>query len=166
VLRYFTAASSYEAIADLCGVPVGTVRSRLNAARGKLADALLETAAEPHPGAQTALAEATGAAMRAFSRSGDAADLRDVLRPDLSFRMFDRSERRGRDEYAAVIARDLEDGVTARLRNAVIGSDVAVIELWLDSPAHEPLHCPPAATQVHLHDGRTTRRIVSHYAAP
>ena len=31
VLRYFTGASSYEAIADLCGVPVGTVRSRLNA---------------------------------------------------------------------------------------------------------------------------------------
>ena len=28
-------ASSYEAIADLCGVPVGTVRSRLNAARAQ-----------------------------------------------------------------------------------------------------------------------------------
>ena len=33
MLRYFTGASSYEAIADICGVPVGTVRSRLSAAR-------------------------------------------------------------------------------------------------------------------------------------
>ena len=34
MLRYFT-ATSCEVIADICGVPVGTVLSRLNAARGK-----------------------------------------------------------------------------------------------------------------------------------
>ena len=42
MLRYFTGASSYEAIADVCGVPVGTVRSRLSAAKAKLAEELLE----------------------------------------------------------------------------------------------------------------------------
>ena len=37
ILRYFTGADSYDAIAALCGVPVGTVRSRLNAAKANLA---------------------------------------------------------------------------------------------------------------------------------
>ena len=35
MLRYFTGASSYEAIAEVCGVPVGTVRSRLSAAKAQ-----------------------------------------------------------------------------------------------------------------------------------
>ena len=35
VLRYFTRASTYDAIAEVCGIPIGTVRSRLNAARLK-----------------------------------------------------------------------------------------------------------------------------------
>ncbi len=166
VLRYFTGASSYDAIADLCGVPVGTVRSRLNAARTKLADALLETAAEPHPGsaAYRQLAAATGVAMHGFDCTGDATLLRDVFRPDLSFRLSDRVERSGRDEYAGRIARDLEDGVTVRVRDVVWGADLGVVELWLDNPLDDPLHCPPAATQVYFHDGESTRRIVTHYA--
>jgi RNA polymerase sigma-70 factor (ECF subfamily) len=164
VLRYFSGASAYDAIADLCGVPVGTVRSRLNAARNQLADALLETAAERHPGPARELAVATGVAMTALQRTGDPSVLDDVLRPDLSFRLSDRVERHGRADYAAAMARDLEDGVSARVRNVVTGADLTVVELWLDNPPDQPLHCPPATTQVHFHDGRMTRRIVAHYA--
>jgi RNA polymerase sigma-70 factor (ECF subfamily) len=146
VLRYFSGASSYDAIADLCGVPVGTVRSRLSAARTQLADALLGTAAEPHPGPGRELAVATGVAMTALQRTGDTSLVDDVFRADLRFRMADRVERQGRDAYAARIVRDLEDGVNARVRNVVVGADLAVIELWLDNPPDRPLHCPPAAT--------------------
>jgi RNA polymerase sigma-70 factor (ECF subfamily) len=164
VLRYFSGASSYDAIADLSGVPVGTVRSRLNAARTQLADALLETAAERHPARAHELAVATGVAMTALQHSGDTRLLDDLFRPDLRFRMADGVERRGRDAYAAAVVRDFEDGVTARVQNVVVGADLAVVELWLDSPPDQPLHCPPATTQVHFHDGRMTRRIVAHYA--
>jgi RNA polymerase sigma-70 factor (ECF subfamily) len=45
MLRHFTRCSSYEAIAQITAVPVGTVRSRLNRARSRLADALLATVA-------------------------------------------------------------------------------------------------------------------------
>ena len=49
VLRHFTTGvSSYEQIADACGVPVGTVRSRLSQGRAKLAAALAATADAPH----------------------------------------------------------------------------------------------------------------------
>jgi RNA polymerase sigma-70 factor (ECF subfamily) len=48
LLRYFSDVSSYEQIATLCGVPVGTVRSRLNQGRSKLATALRATAELAH----------------------------------------------------------------------------------------------------------------------
>jgi RNA polymerase sigma-70 factor (ECF subfamily) len=45
MLRHFTRCSSYEAIAEITAVPVGTVRSRLNRARSRLADSLQTTVA-------------------------------------------------------------------------------------------------------------------------
>jgi RNA polymerase sigma factor (sigma-70 family) len=166
VLRYFSNASSYEAIAELCGVPVGTVRSRLHSAKAQLADELLQSAAESHAETEAyrRFAVAAGTAMREFERSGDQRVLRGFYAPDVSFRMADRVERQGLDLFASLLAADFEDGVRARLMNAVAGADVAVVELWLDSPPEQPLHCPPAATQVHFHDGRATNRIVSYYA--
>jgi RNA polymerase sigma-70 factor (ECF subfamily) len=167
MLRHFSGASSYEAIADLCGIPVGTVRSRLNAARAKLAEELLDTAAAAHrdAGAPREALLAHVAAMTAFGRTGDPAHLRDVFTDDLSFMLADRVPRRGREEYAALVASDLADGVTARPARVIAGAGIAVVEVWLDSPAEQPLHCPPAMTQVQFHDGGVVHRIATHYAA-
>ncbi|MFE4663961.1 RNA polymerase sigma factor [Streptomyces sp. NPDC056716] len=53
VLRHFAGGvASYEHIAYACGVPVGTVRSRLSQGRAKLADALAATADGPHGDAE------------------------------------------------------------------------------------------------------------------
>jgi RNA polymerase sigma factor (sigma-70 family) len=167
VLRYFTAANSYAAIAELCGVPVGTVRSRLNAARAKLADELLQTAAQTHLSADDAHARYSaqiGAAMYRFGRDGDRRVLDEVFAADLEFVMFDRIERRGLDTFAELLSRDFDDGVTVRPIRAVASSDVTVLEAWLDSPPESPLHCPPALTQVYHHAGGRARRVVSHYA--
>jgi RNA polymerase sigma factor (sigma-70 family) len=167
VLRHFSAARSYEAIADLCGVPVGTVRSRLNAGRAKLADELLATAADAHDDLDEARRRGVevGAAMTAFERTGDHALLADVFTPDMTFRMFDRVERRGREDYATRLTGDFADGVTSRTQRTIVGPDIAVVELLLVSPPDQPLHCPPAVTQVHFHGGERTYRVVSHYAA-
>ena len=48
MLRYFTRRASYDEIAATLGVPVGTVRSRLNQAKSRLADALMQTASAAH----------------------------------------------------------------------------------------------------------------------
>jgi len=166
VLRHFSSASSYAAIADVCGVPVGTVRSRLCAARAKLADALLETAAAAHDdqaaGRRAALEH--GAAMLVFGRTGDAGVLRDHFAPDVRFRMSDGVERRGLEAYAARLVANMEDGVIVRPIRTIAGASIAVTELWLESPPDHPLHCPPGMTQVDFHDGRVTRRIATHYA--
>ncbi len=166
LLRYFTRLNSYEAIAEVCGVPVGTVRSRLNAARAKLADDLLQTAAGAHPDTRRHRRRAleVGASMSAFERTGDPALLRDALASDLHFTLADGVERQGLDLFASLLAADFEDGVRTRPIRVVPGPDIAVVELWLDSPPEHPLHCPPALTQIHFHDGHTTHRIASHYA--
>ncbi|HEV8163909.1 MAG TPA: sigma-70 family RNA polymerase sigma factor [Actinomycetota bacterium] len=48
VLRHFGGGRSYAEIAQICGVPVGTVRSRLNEGRRKLAEVLLAEADAAH----------------------------------------------------------------------------------------------------------------------
>jgi RNA polymerase sigma factor (sigma-70 family) len=166
MLRYFTGASSYEAIAEISGVPVGTVRSRLNAAKTKLADELLETAAVAHDDllARRRRSVAIGEAYARLERDGDMNALDGVLTRDVAFVMFDRVERRGARLYAESLARDFEDGVRSRFRQAIPGREISIVELWLDSPPDQPLHCPPALTQVHFHRGGPTSRIVSHYA--
>jgi RNA polymerase sigma-70 factor (ECF subfamily) len=166
LLRHFSAASSYRAIAEICDVPVGTVRSRLNAGRAQLVDELLATATEAHPD-HAALRErtlATGIALGTFESSGDASALEAAFTPDMSFRMFDRVERRGRGLFATLLARDFEDGVTAHPQRAIPGDRISVLEVLLESPSDHPLHCPPAVTQVHFHHGDRTHRLVSYYA--
>ena len=166
MLRHFSTAHSYDAIADICDVPVGTVRSRLNTARKQLADELLATAATAHTD-RDRLRDwtlAAGAAMLAFQRSGNPASLESVYSPEVAFRMADHVERRGRARLAAGLARDFEDGVTARVVRVIPGEHVAIAELVLENPREQPLHCPPAVTQLHYHDAGRTHRLVSHYA--
>lgn len=167
LLRYFTRVNSYDAIAEVCGIPIGTVRSRLNTARARLADELLVTAAEGHPDTRRyrRRAQEVGAVMSAFERTGDPALLREAFVPDLRFTLFDRVERHGLDLFASQIAADFEDGVRTRPIRMIPGPDVAVVELWLDNPNEHPLHCPPALTLINFHDGHATYRIVSYYAA-
>jgi hypothetical protein len=87
-----------------------------------------------------------------------------VFAPDVRFTMFDRVERRGLELYARQLSCDFTDGVRSRINRVIPGGSIAIAELWLDNPPEQPLHCPPAVTQVHFHDGRLTHRIVSHYA--
>ena len=166
MLRYFTGASSYEAIAELSGVPVGTVRSRLSAAKAKLAEELLETAAAAHDEADARWRDAAqlGEAYLRLQRDGDVSAFDGVLTRDVAYVMYDRVERRGATRYAAELVDDFEDGVRSRVAQVIPGSDVTIVEAWLDSPADQPLHCPPALTQIHFHRDGPTSRIVSHYA--
>jgi RNA polymerase sigma factor (sigma-70 family) len=168
MLRYFTGASSYEAIADICGVPVGTVRSRLSAGKRKLAEELLETAAAAHddPIGRVRHGMQVGEAHARLERDGDLTAFDGLLTSDLAFVMFDRVERRGAARYARALASDFDDGVRSRLGRVVPGSEITIVEVWLDSPPEQRLHCPPALTQIHFHGrGGPTSRIVCHYAS-
>lgn len=167
MLRHFSAASSYEAIAAVSGVPVGTVRSRLSAARSQLFHALAETTDGAHVDSRAlfeARMETIGLALNRFAEGGDAGALVPGFDRRVAFALFDRRPHVGRDRLAALLNRDLEDGVTWDPTAFIAGEDVTIADVRLINPPHDPRHCPPAVTMVHFTQRGRTRRMVCHYA--
>jgi RNA polymerase sigma-70 factor (ECF subfamily) len=166
ILRYFTDITAYDQIAQVCGVPIGTVRSRLNQARTKLHDSLLRTAESTHDD----VALLTRSHRRTAQEMLDAAHLGsfelaltahwdpavDVLWPQ-------GKHTKGFDYLVEVMGRDLADGVRQRLTNVVAGRDVVIWETDLISPPEDPFHCPPALAWVQfVGDGRVSRLRMFH----
>jgi RNA polymerase sigma factor (sigma-70 family) len=165
MLRHFSGVTEYEAIASACGIPVGTVRSRLSEARAKLTDALLATAEDAHGDAgelsRAAAVEAVET-MAAAERGEFPGIARDRWAPD--FRIFSGGALHG-DATAAVrgMDGDLTAGVRQRLMNAVASRDLIIWEMRLVNPADDPEHCPPGVAWVMpQRQGRVTEIRLHH----
>lgn len=166
LLRHFSHVNSYEEIAALCGLPVGTVRSRLSHARAKLADALRDTVDAAH----------ADAGAYAESRRREAADaIDDAMRghfDDVVYSMWlpeatviDGGGTRidGREAIIAGMARDLDDGVRQRLLHVVASPDVLIWETEMLNPPDKPDHCPPNAVWLHkMQSGRVRKMTLFH----
>ncbi|MEU3643954.1 sigma-70 family RNA polymerase sigma factor [Lentzea sp. NPDC034063] len=167
LLRHFSRASTYEQIATLCGVPVGTVRSRLSQARAKLGAALQATAATAHDDV-AALAVASRAegleTLDAMHRGDLGRLMAERWAPDAM--LFDgRDPVGGRDFLVRGAAGDLEAGVRQRFADTVVGRDITIWEMDILNPADNPRHCPPAVTWVmSLEDGRVSQLRLFHPA--
>ncbi|MEV4756114.1 sigma-70 family RNA polymerase sigma factor [Micromonospora sp. NPDC049559] len=165
LLRYFSDVSSYDQIAALLGVPVGTVRSRLNQARSKLAAALMESASAAHDDAVAHNAERRREAEEtlAAARRGEfAAVVRETWAPDAEM-IGPGGERGGQDFAVLGMERDLSHGVRQRITNVVASGDVMIWEADLISPPDDPEHCPPAVLWLHrLHAGRVQQLRLFH----
>jgi RNA polymerase sigma factor (sigma-70 family) len=165
MLRHFSGVQSYDQIARLCGVPVGTVRSRLSHARGKLADRLRATVDAAHPDAgalsESRYREASDALDTAM-RGGFHEVVQDMWLPEAE--MVVGGEVRGGRTFAVQgMNGDLADGVRQRLSNVVAGAGLLIWETELLSPADDPEHCPPGALWLHeLRDGRVRRMTLFH----
>ncbi|MFY1670143.1 RNA polymerase sigma factor [Plantactinospora sp. WMMB334] len=170
MLRYFTGVTAYQEIADACGVPVGTVRSRLADARGKLARALLATADAAHddvlPLARSRRREAEET-LDAARRGDFAAALAAHWSPTVES-SWPRGHRTiGYDYPVRAMERDLTDRVHQRLTNVVAARDITIWEVDLVNPADDPFHCPPGAVWVqHLWAGRVQRFRLHHARRP
>ncbi|MEU4675557.1 sigma-70 family RNA polymerase sigma factor [Micromonospora sp. NPDC023737] len=166
LLRYFSDASSYDQIATLAGLPVGTVRSRLNHARRKLADGLRAagTAAHPDAAAATDARWREGRDTLAAAMRGDwERVVRDTWWPDAEMLVPEIGVRGGRDFAVKGMTNDLNDGVRQRLRNVVASRDLLIWETDLISPPDDPEHCPPGALWLYeLNEGRVRRMTLFH----
>ncbi|MGC4816743.1 RNA polymerase sigma factor [Micromonospora sp. DT63] len=165
LLRYFSDASSYEQIATVCGVPVGTVRSRLSHARRALAGGLRTAATTAH-----ADVSAAGDARWREGRDMIATAMRGDFDRVVHESWWPHAEmvvpggpRGGRDLAIRGMTTDLEAGVRQRLRNVVASGDVLIWETDLISPPDDPEHCPPGALWLQqLHEGRVRRFTLFH----
>ncbi|WP_170323594.1 RNA polymerase sigma factor [Cryptosporangium phraense] len=168
LLRWFTDANSYADIAALCGLPVGTVRSRLNEARKQLADLLPLVAGAKHPDVAALTAERSeeaAAVLSAIPRGASLASVQDrwsdrarlVWPNDL---LLD-----GLPGLFGLMHSDHRDGVRYRLAGVVAGKGITIWQHDFLNPADDPFHCPPSATWLLEEDDGQIARVRLLWAA-
>ncbi|MCA1220375.1 RNA polymerase sigma factor [Streptomyces sp. 8L] len=157
MLRYFSGVSTYQDIAATCGVPVGTVRSRLSEARGKLTRALLATADTAHDDVRKANEESRRQAeeLLAATRRGEPGSaLATSWLPTVALSGPGGIRSEGYGLLARGLEQDVRDGVSHHVANVIASGDLAVWEVTMQSPPDDPFHCPPGAAWVmHLRSG-------------
>jgi RNA polymerase sigma-70 factor (ECF subfamily) len=165
MLRHFSRCCGYQAIAAVTGVPVGTVRSRLNRARSRLGAVLLHTA-EGAALSQAGLEAARRAQWEHFyaelHKTPVPRTYRDTYAADVEVR--DTAGRwSGIDAWSAHERAAIVLGVRAQIVGVWASRDLTILEVDFTNPARAPDHCPPRSTFVHrLADGRS-KRLGIHY---
>jgi RNA polymerase sigma factor (sigma-70 family) len=166
MLRHFSTVTAYEQIAEVCGTPVGTVRSRLHQARLRLTHHLLAEAEAGHADHQalTRTKHREAAEMLAAGRAGRYGEaLAQTCLPTLEVIWGKGKRTRGLNYPTLAMHRDVGDGVTFQLTDVIAGPDVVIWETDLISPPEDPSHCPPTAVWVHtLSRGRSQKIRIFH----
>jgi RNA polymerase sigma factor (sigma-70 family) len=169
MLRYFGSYSSYEEVSAILGVPVGTVRSRLNQVKIKLADALLETAGLAHYEARRlteSRARYFGSAWDEYNRGhGDGVMSTFSDAPVLAFSdgtVLGRLD--GREWLAEELEGDLGAGMKLHLTSVIASKEITVVEGDYENPRDDPFRCPPAISMVNFHHGEEVGRMHLHLA--
>jgi len=167
MLRHFTRCTSYAEIARVTAVPVGTVRSRLNRARARLAGTLLATAdGTPlsHARAETAARQQWTEFYREVHDRPVPRTYRELFTPDVDVR-DPAGQWHGIGAWSAEERAAISVGVRATIIDVLASRDITVIEIDFRNPADWPDHCPPHATFVHRLAGGRSRQLRIHYPA-
>jgi RNA polymerase sigma-70 factor (ECF subfamily) len=167
MLRYFGSYDSYDELAAILGVPVGTVRSRLSEVRRKLSDALL--AGRLDDGSRARWRARERCWLDAFDdivRRGASDPFVSLLDPELLVAWSSGATARGRHHVAAEIESDIAAGVRLVAERALTTDGVTVVEGRFVNPPEDPTHCPPGIALVLFGGGRDDRasRVHLHLA--
>jgi hypothetical protein len=161
MLRHFSGITSYQEIAAACEVPVGTVRSRLNQARSKLARVLLSTATQAHDDASTVTEESRHEAvaiLRGWYETGTVSrDISDLWPAECE--MVGRLGRPGERIHPVPVMRwYLEDGVRQHLRHVVASRDIGIWEMDITHPGAAHV-CPQTVAWVMFRPNGRVRKL-------
>ena len=165
LLRYFTGVMTYEQIGAVCGIPVGTVRSRLSKARSVLARHLRESSAQTHADihAITAARRREAEQILLPGRREYATVLRDACDPQLETMWPDGRRTLGVDPVIGLLDRSSGAGVVQRLPTVVASRQIVIWETEILNPPEDPYHCPAGSAWVMWLDaGRVSRLRLFH----
>ncbi len=168
MLRYFGSYSSYEEISAVLGVPVGTVRSRLNQVKVKLAEALLKTAGLEHDEARQLRKSQTRywtTAWDEYNRGEGYQNLLGAYSEDLVVTFHNDPDIRGRRWMWEEFEEDLEVGMKLHLTNIIASKGVTVIEGNFENPRDDPFRCPPAISFVNFYGDDGINLIRTYFAS-
>jgi RNA polymerase sigma factor (sigma-70 family) len=165
LLRYFTGVTSYERIGAVCGIPVGTVRSRLSKARATLSRHLRDTAGYAHADVR-AITAARRREAEQILLSGSreyAAVLRDAWHPQLRTVWPDGRDTLGTAPVISLLDRSTGAGVVQRLPTVVASREIVIWETEILNPPEDPHHCPAGSAWVMwFNRGRVGRLRLFH----
>lgn len=134
LLRYFSSAQSYAAIAAVCGVPVGTVRSRLSQARVKLLEELKRAVVDaPDPTLRAQADAARAAWFLAAVRTGELDRAVDDLWGAAMTAKGPAGQEWDRSALVAALRADVDHGVAQRVTNVQTAGDVQIWETRMTS---------------------------------
>lgn len=167
MLRYFGSYDSYDELAAILGVPIGTIRSRIAEARARLADSLLATAASIDDSTRIAAGEKARFWTDAFDeiyRRGDSARFITHFHRDLLVGWSKATPMRGRQHLAQEIEGDLAAGVRLDVQRVIANREIVVVEGSFTNPVEHPAHCPPGIAMVLSHRAAHADAIRLHLA--
>jgi RNA polymerase sigma-70 factor (ECF subfamily) len=169
MLRYFGSYDSYDELATILGIPIGTVRSRLSEPKIKLAGALLASGGLVDDDTRVRSKERAQfwtCAFEAIFRRGDSTGFISHFHPDVLVGWSNGNVVRGREHLAAEIDGDLEAGVRLDVERVMTSDGIAVVEGRFVNPPEAPNHCPPGIALVVFQqadrDGDPARGIRLH----
>ncbi|MEU2133213.1 sigma-70 family RNA polymerase sigma factor [Streptomyces sp. NPDC018352] len=161
ILRYFSGITSYQEIADVCEVPVGTVRSRLHQAREKLARVLLASAEEAHDDASALAEDSTHEALATLVASERGHLPREIseLWPEETEMVGILGKPGEHVHPVPVMRRVLEKGVRQYLSHVVASQAITIWEMDVTNPVGIPNPCPERLAWLMFRRNRRVERL-------
>jgi RNA polymerase sigma-70 factor (ECF subfamily) len=162
ILRYFSSYRSYNEIAEILSIPVGTVRSRLSEAKTKLSAAWsqpLRSSGEHNNWNQFYQATLSGLHYNAGQRK---IFLDHLLKSTLVAAPANTLVNNGRLFFESMVASDQVCGSWLKPVEVISSGNVTVIEQQhFNSPEH-PQHCPPASVVIIYRNKEKAERVHIH----
>jgi len=165
MLRFFSKNSSYQEIASILGIPVGTVRSRLAESRTKLASLIAQ---QDHSSKSNKAKE-----MEDFYQFHFPAQYENPAIRNTMLAHFDKhvlisftsgKTAIGSDHVKRQIEFDLKYGARATLAEVHSSGNISILELSNINPPDNPNLCPLSSTFIFVHPKNKVERAFLHHA--